>query len=151
MKHAYWKPIRKLKDHPWDVKKQIADISSKRHAWINLSFLFSPRCNCAQWHNQYVPLNETCKKVFGWHLLKTISFLKSQITQHIADMPVNKYKFGLRPPCFNQWLNKSSTSFGGAKPKIKWIALTAIEKKVLDTFVLISKAANFTSNPVSPS
>ena len=88
------------------------------------------RCNCVQWRSQYVPLNKTCKKkFFGWHLLKTTSFLESQITQHIADMPLNKCNFSLWPPCFNQWLNKSSTSFGGAKPKIKWIALTAIEKR----------------------
>ena len=83
MKHAYWRPIRKLKGQPWDVKKQRADISSKRHAWINLSFWSSMRCNCVQWRNQYVPLNKTCKKVFGWHLLKTISFLLSQITGNI--------------------------------------------------------------------
>ena len=49
---------------------------------MSTSLRSSWRCNCAHTRSQCVPLNNTCKKDFGLHLLKTTLFLVSHIAQH---------------------------------------------------------------------
>jgi hypothetical protein len=58
------KPIHKLQNHPFELKKRKDTISKVGHAEMMSSSLFSLRCNLAQDQSQYVPLNSTCKKSF---------------------------------------------------------------------------------------
>lgn len=111
--------IRKLQDHPFELKKRRASISKDRHADTKRFTSSSVRCNFAHHH---VPLNSTCKKVFGQYLSKTTLFRDSHIVQQIATAPVSKNKIGLFPPLADHVENKSCISNGGEIPNTKCIA-----------------------------
>ena len=101
-------------------------------SWIS-TLCSSSRCNGAQNRSQYVALKSTCKRVFGWHLLNTKSFLVSLITQQRAAAPVNNKRLCFCWPNLDQPPNIWAMFLGGLKPKTQWTirhrALATIQSK----------------------
>ena len=62
------------------------------------------------------PLKRTYKKVFGWPLSKTTSFLVIHIAQQNAAAPVNKRWLWLEPPSLDQLLKRWFVFLGGLMP-----------------------------------
>ena len=115
----YYRPINLDDNHPLELKKCNADVSKCCPAMVNWARRSSCRCSLAHCLSQWVPLNNTCKKVFGLHLSKTTLFLVIQIVQHKADAAVNNNKLCMLPPALDQLTNKSSMLWGGDIPNIK--------------------------------
>jgi len=97
-------------------KKCIAAFSILRQASKISSFCISDRCKCVQNRSQCVPLNKTCKGVFGQLLSKTTSFLVSQIDQQIAAARVSKRDLKVLSFPGYQLSNKLWTFKGGLIP-----------------------------------
>ena len=108
----YYRPINLDDNHPLELKKCNADVSKCCPARVNWSRRSSCRCSLVHCLSQWVPLNNTYKKVFGLHLSKTTSFLVIQIVQHKADAAVNNNKLCMLPPALDQLTNKSSMLWG---------------------------------------